>query len=69
MRIREMVAEIRSMAADPDDKRIIAHAQYWAHCAEAFEILRTNGYGQPGMSIVDVAKAVPEAPRVNRVSE
>lgn len=58
MRIHEIVAEIHSMAADPSDKRIITHAQYWADCAAALAILREKGWTG---SLIDIARAVPEA--------
>lgn len=60
MKIHEWVDEIHRIAADKDDKRIIAHAQHLADCEEAFDILRHKGYGESGTSIVDVARAVPE---------
>jgi hypothetical protein len=60
MRINEWVSEIHRIAADKDEARIIAHAQYLADCAEAHGILRAKGYGQSGTSIVDVARLVPE---------
>lgn len=58
MRIHQIVDEIHSMAADPDDKRIIAHAQYWADCAEALAFLREKGWTG---SLIDIARAVPRA--------
>jgi hypothetical protein len=35
-------------------------AQHLADCEEACGILRAKGYGTPGVSFIDVAKAIPE---------
>lgn len=58
MRIHEIVAELHSMAADPDDTRIIAHAQYWADCAAALAFLREKGWTG---SLLEIARLAPEA--------
>lgn len=35
-------------------------AQHLADCEQACSILRAKGYGKPGVSFIDVAKAMPE---------
>lgn len=60
MKIHAWVAELHSMAADRDDARIIAHAQYWADCAAALAILREKGWTG---SLVEIASRVPECGR------
>ncbi len=61
MRLHEWVAEIHRIAKDPDEARIISFAQYLSDVAQAHAILRAKGYGASGTSIVDVARAVPDA--------
>lgn len=61
MRLHERVLEIQRMVAHPDITKTISHAKYWADCEAAFDILRKKGYGQPEMSIADLARLVPEA--------
>lgn len=58
MKIHEWVDEIHRIAADPDPRRIIAHAQHQVDCETAFAILRAKHYRQD--SIIDIAGAVPE---------
>ncbi|MDB5937522.1 MAG: hypothetical protein JWQ01_4866 [Massilia sp.] len=60
MKIHLLVAEIYSIAKDPSDTRIIAHAQFWSECEEAFAILRANGHSQSGGTIVDAVRAALE---------
>jgi len=50
-----------SQAADL--ARINQIAQHLADCHDAQEILRANGHGAAGMSVVDVARSVPGDPR------
>jgi hypothetical protein len=61
MKIDLLTAQLRSMAADADDARITAHAQFWADCEEAFAFLRANGHSQSGGTIVDAVRAALEA--------
>jgi len=42
-----------------DLARINQIAQHLADCHDAQEILRANGHGAAGMSVVDVARSVP----------
>lgn len=58
MKIHEWVDEIHRIAKDPDDARIIAHAQHQADTEEAFATLRAKGWKG---SLLDIARAVPEA--------
>lgn len=52
---------VPSQAADLP--RINQIAQHLADCHDAQEILRANGHGTSGMSVVDVARSVPGDPR------
>lgn len=42
-----------------DLARLNQYAQHLADCHDAQEILRANGHGAAGMSVVDVARSVP----------
>jgi len=42
-----------------DLPRLNQYAQHLADCHDAQEILRANGHGAAGMSVVDVARSVP----------
>lgn len=53
----EVPAECARVASPTEVNRL---AQHLADCEEACAILRAKGWGKPGVSFIDVAKAVPE---------
>jgi hypothetical protein len=57
--IRAVMGERACDAKVADLARVDLYATLLAEGEEAKKILRANGYGQAGTSIVEVAKAVP----------
>jgi hypothetical protein len=57
--LRAAVGPGAQPAQAADLARLNQYAQHLADCHDAQEILRANGHGAAGMSVVDVARSVP----------
>ena len=61
--LRAVLGPDAGPAQAADLARLNQYAQHLADCHDAQEILRANGHGAAGMSVVDVARSVPGDPR------